>query len=181
MFRNDGILRYSAGLRRLHWVMFALIAAAYFCIEQRGLFERGSTGRAAMMQAHFWLGLSVLALGLWRLALRLRRGAPPIRPPLPRWQALPATTVHALFYGVLFVAMPLLGLATAWTAGRAIEIPFTDLALPQLLATDKALSHRIEDIHHWIGKAFYAVIALHAAMALAHHWIRKDDTLRRML
>ena len=56
--------------------MAVLILLAYLAIEQRGLFQRGTPGRAAMMQAHFWLGLSVLVFAAWRLALRLRHGAP---------------------------------------------------------------------------------------------------------
>ena len=62
--------RYAAGL----------VAAAYLLIEQRGLFPRGSTGRSAMMQGHFWAGLLVFAFAAWRIALSRRHGAPPIAP-----------------------------------------------------------------------------------------------------
>ena len=66
--------RYSAGLRHLHWLVAVLILAVYLFVEQRGLFERGTPARAAMMQAHFWTGLTVLALAIWRVALRVLRG-----------------------------------------------------------------------------------------------------------
>lgn len=172
--------RYTPGLRRLHWWMALLIAAVYIAMEQRGIFPRASTGRAAMMQSHYWLGMMVFVLALWRLALRWRRGVPPIAPPLPRWQELPAKLLHLSLYA-FFIVMPLLGLATAWTDGKQILIPFTQIAIPPLLGENEALEHRLEDVHRTIGEVFYWVIGLHVAAALYHHFFRRDDTLRRML
>ena len=39
----------------------------------------------------------------------------------------------------------------------------------------------IEEIHETLGKVGYGLIALHAIAALGHHYIKKDDTLKRML
>ena len=88
--------------------------------------------------------------------------------------------LHLALYAFL-LAMPLLGLATAWTDGKSLYLPFTDIALPALLAPDRDLAHRLEDLHGSIGEAFYWVIGLHVVAALYHHWGRRDDTLRRML
>ena len=172
--------RYPGSLRLLHWLMALLVVAAYLLIEQRGLFPRGSGGRAAMMQGHFWAGLSVLVLAFWRIAERARRGAPPITPVLPSWQALPSKLLHLALYAFFF-AMPLLGLATAWSDGKAVLLPFTDTPLPALLPGDRPLAHRLEDLHGTIGELFYWVIGAHVLAALWHHWMRRDDTLRRML
>ena len=174
------ISRYHPGLRRLHWLMALLVLAAYLLIEQRGLFPRGTPQRAAMVQAHFWVGLSILLLAAWRLGLRMRSVVPPITPALPAWQAMPAKLLHLALYAFI-VVMPLLGLATAWTDGKVLYLPFTDLAVPSLLAPDKDLAHQLEDLHGTIGEIFYWVIGLHILAALYHHWWRRDDTLRRML
>ena len=171
--------RYSLGLRRLHWLMAVLVALAYVFIEQRGIFERGTAERAAMVQAHFWMGLSVLVLVVWRLLLRRRDGAPPITPLLPAWQAWPAKLLHLALYAFLLV-MPVLGLLTAWTDGKVLFLPFTDIALPALLGQDEALAAQLEELHGSIGEAFYWVIGLHVLAAIYHHFIRRDDTLRRM-
>ena len=172
--------RYSPALRRLHWLMALLILAAYLLIEQRGLFPRGSGARTAMVQGHFWVGLTVFVLVWWRLATRRRDGAPAIAPPLDRWSALVAKLLHLALYAY-FIVMPVLGLATAWTDGKAVNIPFTGIALPALLAENKALAHTLEDLHGSLGEAFYWVIGLHVLAALYHHLVRRDDTLRRML
>ena len=63
--------RYTASLRRLHWLMAILIALSYIAIEQRDLFERGTPGRFAMVQTHFWLGIGIFILVWVRVQQRL--------------------------------------------------------------------------------------------------------------
>ena len=172
--------RYTPGLRRLHWLMALLVAAAYVFIEQRGLFPRGSGGRTGMLQAHFWMGIAVLVLVLWRLALRRRHGAPPITPVLPTWFAWPSKLMHLALYAFL-LAMPVLGLLTAWTDGRTLFVPFTQIGIPALVGEHEDLAHQLEDLHGAIGEIFYWVIGAHILAALYHHFVRRDDTLRRML
>ena len=172
--------RYAPTLRWLHWVMVLLIAAAYLLIEQRGVFPRGSDGRAAMMQGRFWMGMAIFVLVWLRLAARFSRAAPPITPPLDVYSAVAAKIMHLALYA-FFLVMPLLGLATAWTDGKQVLVPFTRIALPAMLAPNDELAHRLEDIHRSIGEAFYWVIGAHVLAALYHHFLRRDDTLRRML
>ena len=172
--------RFTPAQRRLHWLMALLIAVAYLLIEQRGLFARGSTGRTFMMQGHFWTGLTIFGLACWRLVIRRRHGAPPVTPALDRWSKLAGATLHIAFY-LFFLVQPMLGLATAWTDGKAVLIPFTGIALPALLAENKALAHTLEDLHGTIGDVFYWVIGIHVLAALWHHLMRGDNTLKRML
>lgn len=172
--------RFTPTQRCLHWLMTLLVAVAYLLIEQRGLFSRGSMGSKAMIQGHFWTGLTILVLACWRLLIRRRQGAPPVRPALDRWNALAATSLHVALY-LFLVVQPLLGLATAWTDGKAVLIPFTSIALPALLPLNRDLAHTLEGLHRTIGNVFYWVIGLHILAALWHHLMRKDDTLKRML
>lgn len=175
-FRNP---RYAASRRALHWSIALLMVLAYVFILGRENFERGSDARLAMVQAHFWVGIVILALMLPRLLLVFSRPAPPVRPPLPAWQAVPAKGLHLLLYAML-VAQPLLGLLTAWTDGKELLLPFTQIVVPPLVSANEALAHRFEDLHELIGTVFYWVVGLHVAAALYHHFIRRDDTLRRM-
>jgi cytochrome b561 len=175
----DTPARYTRAQRTLHWTMAALVLLGYLAIEQRGLFARGTSARTAMIQSHFWIGITILALATWRLALRRRVAPPPVTPAPPAWQAWPAKIMHGALYA-FFIVMPLLGLATAWTDGRAVMVPLTGWSLPALLAPDEALAHTLEYLHGTIGQAFYWVIGAHIAASLYHHWIRRDDTLRRM-
>ena len=177
---TDPSPRYRPALRRLHWLMATLVLCAYLAIEQRGLFARGSAGRAAVMQAHFWLGVAIFALATWRLALRRRLDVPPITPAPPAWSAWVGRVTHWALYA-FFLVMPALGLCTIWTSGRRSLLLPGGLAVPSPLAGNHALSESLEHLHKTIGTAFYWVIGLHVAAALYHHLIRRDDTLRRML
>lgn len=171
--------RYSAAQRNLHWLFLVLLILAYVTIEFRGEFERGTPGRVFMVQSHFWIGISIFALFIPRLLLRFKCGVPLIEPALPSWQAMLGKVVHVAIYVFLF-AQPLLGIATAWTDGKAIMIPFTGIELPALLAANKDLAHQLEDIHKLLADIFYYLVGFHVLAALYHHFIRKDDTLKRM-
>ncbi len=171
--------RYAPIQRRLHWLMAVLIAFGYLAMEQRNFFERGSAARYAMVQSHYWIGLTVFMLAWWRIAQRRRFGAPAITPALPRLQAGIGGLMHLLLYA-FFIAMPIMGVSTAWLDGKSVFLPFTDIALPALLAPNEVWAKTMEDLHGQVGEIFYWIIGFHIAAAIYHHFIRRDDTLRRM-
>ncbi|HOV19189.1 MAG TPA: cytochrome b [Ottowia sp.] len=162
----------------VHWLTLLLLIAVYALIELRGIYPKGSAAHDLMKTWHFMLGLTVFALVLVRLPLRLALHAPPITPALPAWQDHLAHAMHWALYGFLLV-MPLLGWLTLSAKGQ--PIPFFGLELPALIGPDKATAKNLEDIHELIGNVGYALIGLHAAAALWHHYVTRDDTLERML
>lgn len=170
--------RYRSLSIALHWGMLALIALTYAAIELRVLWERGTPERSWLREMHFGLGLLVLALVLVRLVARLRGVAPPINPPLPAWQRVASHAVHGLLY-TFMLGMPLVG----WLmlSLRGDEVMFFGWQLPPLAAENKDLGKWLRGWHGDIGRIFYGVLGLHAAAALYHHHVRRDDTLRRML
>jgi cytochrome b561 len=130
--------RYAPVLRRLHWLMALLILVVYVAIEQRGLFERGSTARFAMMQSHFWLGLTVFFLVGWRLAFRMRHGTFEHARCRHGKRAFKTGRVQPC----LLLIIPVLGLAG--TDRWKDPVPFTDIALPAPIAPDKELAHQLK-------------------------------------
>lgn len=169
---------YGSFAVALHWAMLLLIVAVYLCIEMRGYFPKGSAVRQALKTWHFMLGLSVFALATLRLALHLSDRAPDIVPQPARWQRIAARGVHVLLY-LFMLGMPLLGWLVLGAEGK--PAPFFGLQLPSPIGADAALADRLEEIHETVGSAGYWLIGLHAAAAIFHHAIRRDDTLRRML
>jgi cytochrome b561 len=170
--------RYSTASITLHWLMFLLIVAVYATIELRELFPKGSDPRNLLKTWHFMLGLSVLALVGLRIAVRLAGSTPTITPPPAAWQQKLATLGHLALYG-LMLAMPLAGWVILSAEGK--DIPFFGLTLPPLVGANEALAHDVEEIHEAVGEAGYWLIGLHAAAALFHHYLLKDNTLLRML
>jgi cytochrome b561 len=162
----------------LHWFMLALLAAVYACIELRVYWPKGSDPRELLKTWHFMLGLSVFALVWLRLVARFRGGTPPIVPAPPAWQDTVGRAMHGALY-LLMIAMPLGGWLILSASGK--PIPFFGLELPALVAENKALADQVKEIHEIGGTVGYWLIGLHAAAALFHHYVQRDNTLRRML
>jgi cytochrome b561 len=170
--------RYGSLSIALHWLMLLLIAAVYACIELRGNFPKGSDLREGLKTWHFMLGLSVLVLVVFRLALRITGVVPRIQPEPPPWQSLFAKMIHVALYALMIV-MPLLGWLTLSAEGHAV--PFFGLQLPLLVGPSKSVAEWAQELHETFGTVGYFLIGLHAAAALFHHYVVRDNTLRRML
>ena len=150
----------------------------YATIELREFFPKGSDPRKAMKMWHFMLGLSVLGFVFVRILARIRSTTPAIVPTPPAWQEKLAKLMHFALYA-LMIGMPLAGWMILSAEGQST--PFFGLELPALIGTDKALAEQIEEIHVTIGKCGYFLIGFHALAGLYHHYIVKDNTLKRML
>ena len=171
-------LRYGSVSVGLHWLMLLLIAAVYACIELRGNFPKGSDIREGLKAWHFMLGASVLFLVALRVALQLTDTTPRIAPEPPGWQSLVAKLMHLALYA-LMIGMPLLGWLTLSAEGK--PIPFFGLHLPPLIGESKPIAEWAKEIHEAGGTIGYFLIGLHAAAALYHHYVVRDNTLQRML
>jgi cytochrome b561 len=124
------------------------------------------------------LGLSVLALVWLRLVLRLMEPTPGIKPEPPKWQQLSSAFMHWALY-VFMIGLPLAGWLLLSAEGK--PIPFFGLQLPALISENEPLAKLIKEIHKAGGTIGYFLIGLHAAAALFHHYVMRDNTLWRIL
>jgi superoxide oxidase len=170
--------RYGSLSIALHWLMLLLIVAVYACIELRGNFPKGSDIREGLKTWHFMLGLSVLGLVVFRAAVHFIGVVPRIHPDPPKWQALLAKLMHVALYA-LMIGMPLMGWLTLSAEGKVV--PFFGMQLPQLVGESKSVADWAKELHETGGTIGYFLIGLHAAAALFHHHVVRDNTLRRML
>ena len=162
----------------LHWLMFLLLIAVFACIELRELFPKGSDIRNAFKMWHFMLGLTVFLLVLFRVNMRLLQQNPVIKPQPNKWTLMGAKMMHIALY-IFMIGMPIGG----WLilSGEGKEIPFFGLTLPALIAENKDTAEFIQYIHGTVGEIAYYLIGFHALAALFHHYILKDNTLKRMI
>ena len=159
----------------MHWLMLALLAAVYACIELREIYPRGSDIREGLKAWHFMLGLSVFVLVWVRLTAR---AVSPCGPASRTGAGALAATVHLALYGLMIV-MPVMGWMVLSAEGD--PVPFFGLTLPPLVAPDEGLAERVEGLHTTVGAVGYWLIGLHAAASLFHHYVLRDGTLQRML
>ena len=175
---TDSGQRYNRLSIAMHWLMLLLIAAVYLCMELTEDYPKGDPTRELLKYWHFTLGLTVFVLVWLRLLLRLVGPVPPIVPPAASWELRLAKVTHGLLY-LFMIAMPIGGWLTLSAAGK--PVPFYGFELPHLIGQNKELAEEIGDVHETISNIGYFLIGLHAAAALFHHYVKRDNTFRRML
>jgi cytochrome b561 len=173
--------RYTPLAILLHW----LLGAALVAVFALGLYMHElpfSPQRLKLYNWHKWAGVALLALSVLRLVWRVTH-RPPALPPavasaMPAWQRVAHHATHHALY-VLFFIVPLVGWAYSSAAGFPIVF-LGVLRLPDFVPVDKALSELIKPWHEITALAMAALVLLHAAAALKHHWIDRDGLLARM-
>jgi cytochrome b561 len=98
---------------------------------------------------------------------------------IPLWQKFAAHAAHYAMY-VFMVALPI----TGWMISSAAALPvsfFGLFVLPDLIGPNEHNRLLLAQIHQWLSYGLIAAILGHTGAALQHHFLYKDDTLRRML
>lgn len=173
-----GSTRYSTADKLFHWITVLVVLMAIPVALAMVRVGRGPL-QNDLYDLHRSLGVLALVLMATRFLWRIYRPAPPLVPGLPSWQVAAARVSHWLLYAVL-LGMPVLG----WAGTSAFGAPITVFGLfewPVMLDKDEHLAGVLLGLHRWLGFALAGLLALHVGAALHHHFIRKDETLRRML
>jgi cytochrome b561 len=170
--------RYGSLSIALHWIMLFVMAAVFATVELHENYPKGDPMRGNLMMWHFQLGLTVLVLVAIRLALKFMAPNPEIKPAISRLQLLASKAMHLALY-LIMVVMPIAGFIGRTLAGKTTY--FFGVGLPVLLARNEDLAENIFDIHSLVGNTAYFLIGFHAAAALYHHYVRRDNTMTRML
>jgi len=181
--------RYTAVAIILHW----LIAAAILTLIVSGLWMTDAikapatqASAFAVYQWHKSLGLTVLALSLLRLMWRFANPPPPLPDGMGWLSRLAAHGTHWAFY-ILMIGMPLLG--WAMVSSSVFGLPTIVFGLfewphiPMLAALeDKApVEAAFKSAHRAGGYVMIALLILHVAAALKHHFFDRDHVLAAML
>lgn len=169
---------YTSTAKALHWLMALLIVgllALGFYMSDLPL----SPEKLQIYSWHKWAGVTVFLLVWLRLFWRVTHRPPAFAASLSATQQALAHVGHLALY-LLIIVIPLSG----WLMSSAKGVQtvwFGVLPLPDLLGRDKALGGQLAELHSALNIGLLLLIVGHAAMALFHHLVHKDDTLRRML
>lgn len=170
--------RYGAVAQTLHWLVAALVLTMFGLGWYMSDLPLGQL-KFDLYQLHKSLGLTIFALVILRLAWRLSHTPPPLPARLPAWERTAARAAHALFY-VLLLVQPLIGFLQSNAANFPVVVWGT-LPLPALIGSDEGLGETLIEVHEVVARVLLVLILLHVAAALRHHFVLKDDVLRRML
>ena len=128
---------------------------------------------------HKWAGVTIFLLVALRLAWRRFHPPPALPAAMPLLQQRIAHGGHLMLYALMF-AIPI----TGWLMSSALgfqTVYFGVLPLPDLLAKDKELGEVLKQVHELLNFGMAAIVLGHAGAALKHHYLDRDDVLRRML
>lgn len=169
-------MTYDRVARALHWSI-AILVIANIAI---GIGHDRLKDLFPAMPIHKAIGLTVLALTVVRIAWRLTHRPPPLPGGMAGWERGAAQLTHAVFYALL-VVLPL----TGWIMSSAGEYPLTWFWLFDIpkfaVSKGDAVVGLSRGSHGTLGLLFGALVAIHVAAALRHHFILRDGVLRRML
>jgi cytochrome b561 len=157
----------------IHWLsallIMVLIASGF---RADGLED--SVAKADILRIHVPIGVTILLLTLLRIGWWIFADKKPNSVPMPTWQDRSASAIHALFYVVILgLAASGIGMMVLSGAGQILFGEST-AALPNFQDYAPRIPHGIG------ARVMFALLVLHAAAALYHHFIKKDGVLKRM-
>lgn len=169
--------RYSATAIALHWGGALLIFAAF----PLGLYMVDlplSPDKLKLYSYHKWIGVTVFLLVAIRLAWRATHTPPALPPDMPAWQRRASSIAHGLLYA-LMGAIPLSGWLMSSAKGFQ-TVWFGVLPLPDLVERNRELGDLLATVHQVLNYTLAALVILHVAAALKHHFIERRPFLQRM-
>ena len=172
------VSKYSKPAIFFHWITVILIVLGF----SLGLYMvnlKLSPEKLQLYSRHKWIGITVLLIAVLRLAWRATHPAPPLPTTIPKWQRSAAESVHVVLY-ILIFAIPLSGWMFSSASGFSVKY-FGVIPLPDLVSKSKLLAAQMQIVHQTLAWGLAAIVGLHVAAALKHHFFDRDDVLIRML
>jgi len=163
--------------KAFHWLIVLLIINQWWIAERAD--ELKGLAKLEALGTHKSFGMTILMLAVLRLLWRLMNPTPELTSETKPWERALARISHVSLY-VLIFAMPL----TGWMMSSAKNYPvswFKLFQFPDLVAPAEQTFHQMHDLHHLLFKVLVGVALLHVAGALKHHFIDRNDVLKRML
>ncbi len=174
----SGEMKYSRTARLFHWLTVLLVLAMFGI----GIYMADlplSMEKIKIYNIHKSIGFCVLIVTLLRLMWRMRTPPPALPETMKDWERKAAHLAHVGLY-CLLIGMPVVGVLHSWAANFPVVI-FDLFTIPSLLTPDEALKKTL-GLTHFLGAiALGGLIVLHVLAALKHHFVEKDDVLRRMI
>jgi len=172
-------LRYTKTAMLLHWLVALLIIAAFSLGVTMTNMHGLSPAKLQYYSWHKWIGCTVFGLACLRLLWRLTHPAPPYPYAMSKWQQSAASALHGLLYLLIF-AIPLSGYFYSLAAGIPV-VYLGVVPLPVFIDPNPEWKPILKSIHYVLNVILLGGFCLHVLAALKHHFIDRDDILKRML
>jgi len=98
---------------------------------------------------------------------------------LTKAERIGSASLHGTLY-LLMIIMPVSGMLMSMAKGYAVKV-FGLFTLSMLVDKNEALGLAMSNAHFYAGYFAAALVILHVLASLFHHFIKKDDILKRMV
>jgi cytochrome b561 len=170
---HDSPTRYGIVTRALHWITVILILLQFLRFTGKYI-DPSHWINTTLKPLHGSLGFLLLIVVILRIVWLLAQYR---YRPIPEQFAQLARGAHLLMY-ILMVLMPLTGIAYVLGRGGSIAV-FGHVIIPA--ESGHYLLEAVGSYHSKIAWILLILVIGHIGAALHHHFIRRDDTLKRML
>lgn len=168
--------RYPTAYALLHWTIAALIIILFSMQYARRLF--GEEAHAVVREMHKSIGIVLITLIVLRLVFRLLWNMPQRFPDPSRLREVGAHLVH-LGLWALMALVPAMGIVFLLARGRGVNF-FALIQIPPITEGSAYWGEIAIILHRYGAFALMGLVALHAAAALFHRMILKDNLMSRM-
>jgi cytochrome b561 len=183
---DDEFARFNYGAIFFHWAIAGLILANILIGWQFPMLH--GQLRAAALQLHKSIGITVLLLSVLRLLWRRLSTLPPFPNTMRTWEKVSAKFVEWWLYFIMF-AMPLTGWAVVSSSGLQVPtvlfgmVHWPDIPILGTLPLEKQLAvfSFFVSAHHFVAKMIYVLVGFHVLGALRHQFIKRNLVLARMI
>jgi len=170
-------LQYNTLAKLLHWLsaglVIGLFAAGFWMVELDYYSEWYTTAP----HWHKSAGILFFILTLIRLSWKFISTSPGLIG--SQFEKKAAVAAHHLLY-ILLLTLFISGYLISTADGRGIEI-FNWFTVPGLGSFINNQEDLAGLIHEYVAYTLIGLAALHALAAMKHHFINKDNTLKKML
>lgn len=163
----------------LHWLTVALVIGLFALgLWMEELDELHEWYRRAP-HLHASMGIVLLGLTLFRLVWVFITPKPGPVEGAAHWEHIVTTLVHSLLY-LLLLLVTLSGYLVATSDGNSIMV-FKLFEIPALPWQFEEQEDIAEEVHEILAFGLIGLMILHMLAAFKHHFISKDNVLKRML
>ena len=166
----------------LHWTIALLVLGLMVVGFAMRRIELDPALQFSLYQWHKSLGFTALGLALLRAIWWLTERTPRPVPGLHPFEHAAARQTHRILI-LLGIITPLAGWAVA--SASTLNMPslyFNIIVIPHLPLSQSESSEAFwANTHAFLAYVMLALVAIHAAAALYHHFVRGDEVLIRML
>lgn len=165
--------------KQLHWISALLILALFSLGVWMRSLDYYNPWYQQAPDLHKSIGVLLMAIIIMRMLTRGLLKSPSPLSSHRAWEIKAAHIVHLMMYALITTIL-VSGYLIATADNRGIEV-FSIFELPALFTPFEEQEDIAGLIHEWGAYTLITLVIMHVAGALKHHFIDKDETLKRML